>query len=314
MFFCFFPQIKDEDQISYIFNKKLDEFADISKLDELKSKTNITFFLNHVESEKILAKLVRNIKLIISEYSGNHKKRCRDVNHWINEEMSKYESTNPSENISSSVLGVFNDIPWNTAKPKETVCERKPNVYHHKAEAIMKKLDDYCESRDNLRCDIFKNNEECLRYNRYIKRNREYFSSQLHTICNTYGCKINGYKIDDTCSLDKMDVTFREINCEALYKKEELQKPLSIVKERSSVEIGFFIVVSLILFYFFITFLDKFTPIGNKLRSCGKRKYAIKRNLGRMDEDYYSQYYSDEIPVRSENKPYIIEYARPQNQ
>ncbi|SCA83431.1 VIR protein [Plasmodium vivax] len=307
-------EIKDEDQISYIFNEKLDAYENISKLNEIKSHITITSFLNDDEGKRILAKLVRNIKLIKSEYSGNHNKRCRDVNHWINGKIKTYKGEKNGEDISDYAGIVFNDIPWNTAKPKETVCKRKPNVYHHKAEAIMKKLDDYCESRDNLRCDIFKNNEECLRYNRYIKRNREYFSSQLHTICNTYGCKINGYKIDDTCSLDKMDVTFREINCEALYKKEELQKPLSIVKERSSVEIGFFIVVSLILFYFFITFLDKFTPIGNKLRSCGKRKYAIKKNLGRMDEDYYSQYYSDEIPVRSENKPYIIEYARPQNQ
>ncbi|KMZ95981.1 hypothetical protein PVNG_02830 [Plasmodium vivax North Korean] len=253
----FYEFIKDEDQISYIFYKKLDDPEDISKLDELKSKITITQFLKHYESKIILAKLVRNIKLIVSKYSGNYEKRCRDVNHWINEEMSKYESKNLSENISGSVTGVFNDIKWKKGDQDVRVCERVPNVYHHKAEAIMKKLDDYCESRDNLRCDIFKNNEECLRYNRYIKRNREYFSSQLHTICNTYGCKINGYKIDDTCSLDKMDVTFREINCEALYKKEELQKPLSIVKERSSVEIGFFIVVSLILFYFFITFLDK---------------------------------------------------------
>ncbi|VUZ99311.1 PIR protein [Plasmodium vivax] len=225
-----------------------------------------------------------------------------------------YKAEKNREDISDYAGIVFNDIPWNTEKQKETVCERNPNVHPTNVVSIMKKLDDYCESRDNLRYTIFKNNDECLRYNRYIKRNREYISSELYNICNTYGCNINDFKIDENCSLDKTDDTFREINCEGLYKKEELQKPLSIVKERSSVEIGFFIVVSLILFYFFLTFLDKFTPIGNMLRSCGKRKYAIKRNLGRMDEDYYSQYYSDEIPVRSENKPYFIEYARPQNQ
>lgn len=307
-------EIKDEDQISYIFYKKLDDPEDISKLDELKSKITITQFLKHYESKIILAKLVRNIKLIVSKYSGNYEKRCRDVNHWINEEMSKYESKNLSEKISGSVLGVFNDIKWKKGDQDVRVCERVPNVYRHNAEAMMKKLDDYCESRDTLRYAIYKNNDECLRYNRYIRRNRKYFSNELYTICNTYGCKINGYKINDSCSLDKIDDTFREINCEELYKNEELQNPVSISKEHSYVEIGFFIAVSFILFYFFLTFLDKFTPIGNKLRSCGKRKYAIKRNLGRMDEDYYSQYYSDEIPVRSENKPYIIEYARPQNQ
>ncbi|SCA60173.1 VIR protein [Plasmodium vivax] len=307
-------EINDKDQISYIFNEKLDDHESISKLKELNSETAATSFLSYDESKRILAKLVRNIKLINSEYSGTYKKRCRDVNHWINEKIKTHKTAKNGEDISDNVVTVFNDIKWKKGNQWEKVCERVPNVYILNAESIMKKLDDFCESRDNLRCDIFKNNEECLRYNRYIKRNREYFSSQLHTICDTYGCKINGYKIDDNCSLDKMDVTFREINCEGLYKKEELENPVSTLKERSSVEIGFFIVVSLILFYFFLTFLDKFTPIGNMLRSCGKRKYAIKRNLGRMDEDYYSQYYSDEIPVRSENKPYFIEYARPQNQ
>ncbi|KMZ77054.1 hypothetical protein PVIIG_05235 [Plasmodium vivax India VII] len=53
--------------------------------------------------------------------------------------------------------------------------------------------------------------------------------------------------------------------------------------------------------------------IENNIDISMRRKYDLKRNIERVDDDRYSSYHSDTMPADSENKSYYIEYARPHN-
>ncbi|CAG9485740.1 unnamed protein product [Plasmodium vivax] len=261
-------EINEEEQIPNKFYKRLDSPADISIFYNLRSYSTSLLFVSLDESKKILAQLARNIKLIISEYSGNHEKRCRDINYWMNKKI-EASDVNIEKQISSESTAVFNEIEWNKEGKVVRVCKRE-DPYENKPAEIMKKLDDYCEIRDNNRYNVLKNKTECLKYNRYIKERKEHFSSLTKVTCNIPGCKKYDYTIDDNCSLNNMEDTFPEINCE-------------------------------------------FTPVGSIIHRFKRRKYYLKRNIERVDDDRYSLYNSDTIPADSENKSYYIEYARPHN-
>ncbi|SCO74578.1 VIR protein [Plasmodium vivax] len=303
-------EIDENKQIPHIFNKRLDESTSTSKLKGLSIYSGISIWDDKEEIEEILSKLLRNIGLIISEYSGNPKKRCRGVNHWFNEKIKTYDDRN-RKSFSDYAMAVLNEVKWNTGN-NNIVCKRDETPYPTNHVDLMKKLDDYCEIRDNIRCSVLKNETECLKYNSYIRENKEYFSSQINNICST-DCSREKYKIDAKCTLNNMDLTFPDINCDGLYKKEELKKPEPIIKERSPLEIGFFIIVSFILFYLFILFLEKFTPVGSIISRFRRRKYALKRNIERVDDYRYSLYHSETMPSDSENKRYYIEYGRRKN-
>ncbi|CAI7722621.1 PIR protein [Plasmodium vivax] len=305
-------EIKDEEQIPYKFYSRLDDPASISILDNLGLSQAYLSFVKHRESKEILAQLARNIKLIISDYYENPEKRCRDINYWMNEKIRTCEAKIVGE-ISSESTGVFNYVKWNKIGKDPIVCKRKQDPYKTNNVEIMKKLDDYCEIRDNIRWDIFKNYDECLRYNRYIKQKKKVFTSVVQGICRDNECTLKDYKIGDNCTLERMDDTFREINCNALYEKAQIQEALPVIKERSPLEIGFFIIVSFILFYLFILFLEKFTPVGSIISRFRRRKYYLKRNFDSVDDDRYSLYHSEGMPADSENKRYYIEYAKPHN-
>ncbi|CAG9485710.1 unnamed protein product [Plasmodium vivax] len=271
--------IDDKKQIPNIFYSRLDNHENVSNLNNLSSYSGIRSLIPNEESRHILAKLARNIKLIISEYSGNRKKRCRDVNYWFDEKIKNYTDKDKKD-IAGCATSVCNDVMWNKIGEDKIVCLRKENPYQTNHAYLMKKLDDYCEIRDNNGCNVLKNINECLKYNKYIKKKKHEFTTDIQDICST-NCNRNEYKIDDNCTLNDMDLTFPEINCEVLYKKEVLQEP--------------------------------FTPVGSIIHRFKRRKYDLKRNIERVDDDRYSSYNSDTIPADSENKSYYIEYARPHN-
>ncbi|CAG9475307.1 unnamed protein product [Plasmodium vivax] len=310
--FLHFSQIKDEEQIPYKFKKLLDEHEEISNLQSLFRSTSTLAFVPDGECKKSVAQLARNIRLINSEYSGNPDKRCRDINYWFSGKIKTCQSIS-GRDISSDSTTVFNDIKWIKGGNNVAVCPKELEPYKTEHVEIMKELDDFCEIRNNIRCDIFKNNDECLKYNRYIKQKKEDFTRKMKEKCGQNICRWDDYRFGDYCTLNDMDLTFREINCAGLYKKEEIQKPVTTKKGRSTLEIGFFIIVSFILFYLFILFLEKFTPVGSIISRFRRRKYDLKRIFEREDDDRYSLYHSEKIPADSENKRYYIEYGRPNN-
>ncbi|SCA83413.1 Plasmodium vivax Vir protein, putative [Plasmodium vivax] len=267
-------EINENEQISSKFYKRLDNPADISFLNNLPSSVAILELVSRQEGRAILAQLVRNIELIDSKYPENYDKRCRDINYWLNEKIetckSKYK-----EDISNGVTGVFNDVKLKK-KSGEKFCGRNKKPYSSENTKLMKDLDDYCEIRNNFRCYKFENYEQILRYNAYIKLKREQFRSKMNDICPKDDCQWKEYTIDAKCTLNDLDITFRAINCDDLYKEE-------------------------------------FTPVGSILHRFRRRKYDLKRNFDRLDHDIYSLYDSDRMPSDSENKRYYIEYARPHN-
>ncbi|SCA60149.1 VIR protein [Plasmodium vivax] len=304
--------IDEDEQTPRKFYSRLEEHEEASNFIKYVSSEAILSAVDHKETKNILAQLARNIKLIASEYPENYVKRCRDINYWMDEKITTPQNSILASDLKSSCYFVFNDIKWPTV-PGKRVCERKEKPYSSGDAKLMKELDDYCEIRDNNGCNVLKNKNECLEFNNYIRGKKEHFSKEMNRICNPSGCNMEDYKIDNNCTLNNMDLTFPEINCDVLYQKAQIQEPIPTIKERSPLEIGFFIIVSFILFYLFILFLEKFTPVGSIIHRFRRRKYDLKRNIERVDDDRYSLYHSDRMPTDSENKRYYIEYSRPQN-
>ncbi|CAG9485775.1 unnamed protein product [Plasmodium vivax] len=267
--------INEQEQIPRLFYKRLDVHEDASNLSNLVSNTAFLSVVTHDKSKNILAQLARNIKLIASEYPENYVKRCRDINYWMDEKITTPQNSILASDLKSSCYFVFNDIKWPTV-PGKRVCERKEKPYSSGDAKLMKELDDYCEIRNNVRCYKFENYEQILRYNAYIKEKREYFRSKMKVICQQNNCTWDDYKIDNKCTLNDLDITFRAIDCDDLYKEE-------------------------------------FTPVGSILNRFRRRKYDLKRNIERVFDDRYSLYHSEPMPPDSENKRYYIEYARPHN-
>ncbi|KMZ77063.1 hypothetical protein PVIIG_05244 [Plasmodium vivax India VII] len=247
--------IDEKKELPHEFYSRLNEPENASEWHDLITYRVIRKTIDDVKIEQILDKLARNIKLIKYGYSENHKKRCRDVNHWFNEQIKTYKGKNRTS-ILSYATSVFNDIKWNSGK-EERVCVINEKPYSSENADLMKELDDYCEIRDNNRCNVLKNKTECIKYNSYINRKKKYFSDEKNRICAHSGCSWNDYIIGENCTLERMDDTFRKINCEGLYKEAEIQEPAPTIKGRSPLEIGSFIIVSFILFYLFILFLEK---------------------------------------------------------
>ncbi|CAG9485727.1 unnamed protein product [Plasmodium vivax] len=282
-------EIDESKQVPHIFYNKLDDDENVSNLFNLNSFPGISSLIQNYEIRHTLAKLARNIKLIKSGYSENHVKRCRDINYWMDEKIKTLGHIDPGGDLSTYCTSVFNDVKWNKVGEDPIVCKRKKQPYKTNNVEIMKKLDDYCEIRDNIRCDIFKNYDECLRYNRYIKQKKQEFTGVVQGICRDNECTMKDYKIGDNCTLERMDDTFREINCDALYKEAEIEIPAPNIKERSPLEIG--------------SIIHRFK----------RRKYDLKRNIKREADDRYSLYHSETMPENSEDERYYIEYARPHN-
>ncbi|SCA60124.1 Plasmodium vivax Vir protein, putative [Plasmodium vivax] len=302
-------EINENEQISSKFYKRLDNPADISFLNNLRSNSVIFGLVELDEIKNILAKLARNIELIDSEYPENYDKRCRDINYWLNEKIATCK-TNYKKDISSEATVVFNDIKWKKRNGGK-VCLRNPYIYSSENAELMKELDDYCEIRDNNKCNILKDNNDCLKCNKYIEEKKQYFTRRMQGIKSQTNCKWDKYTIHCDCTLNNMDHTFPKISCKELSEKEESQEFEPVRKMYSPLEIGFFIIVFFILFYFFILFLEKFTPVGSIMSRFKRRKYDLKRNIEREADDRYSLYHSDTLPSDSENKSYYIEYARP---
>ncbi|CAG9485717.1 unnamed protein product [Plasmodium vivax] len=286
--------IDEKKELPHEFYSRLNEPENASEWHDLITYRVIRKTIDDVKIEQILDKLARNIKLIKYGYSENHKKRCRDVNHWFNEQIKTYKGKNRTS-ILSDATSVFNDIKWNSGK-EERVCVINEKPYSSENADLMKELDDYCEIRDKNKCNILKDNNECLKCNKYIKEKKQYFTNKMQGIRSQSNCKWDKYTIDCTCTLNDMDRTFPEISCKGLSEKEELQEILPVIKQYSPLEIGFF-----------------FTPVGSIISRFRRRKYDIKRNIKKMDDDRYSLYDSDTMPEDSENKRYYIEYAWPHN-
>ncbi|KMZ91109.1 hypothetical protein PVMG_04881 [Plasmodium vivax Mauritania I] len=248
--------INENEEIPKIFYMKLNEPNGEPKYHDLVSYNANRRLMENSEKIEILDKLSRNIKLLNTVYTENLEKRCRDLNHWINEKIKKLEDRESWGDLKTNSLGIFNDIK-NKTQEGLWVCGRKDKLYSPQNAELMKELDDYCEIRDKYGCDLSEDNKDCLKCNKYIMNKKQEFTRKMQCICSNDNCSWTGYTINTKCSLNNMNITFPEINCKGLDKKEELQESVTVIKKYSPLEIGFFILVFFILFYFFTLFLEK---------------------------------------------------------
>ncbi|SCP05939.1 PIR protein, partial [Plasmodium ovale] len=294
--------IKDEDQIPYKFYKRLEEPGDISKLKDLNSYSTISLFTTYRETEVILAKLKNNIELIRSEYFDNYKKRCTDLNFWLDKELRAYNLRPQKDGISSSITSIFNDIQWGKIH-NDRICTRTESQYSPEKSSLMKDLGDFCENRENLRCNILKNVNECLEYNNYIDKKKNHFLSEKKNLCENDGCRIN-----DTCTLSNVDITFPKINCNALYNMEKLEHHENVTSKYSSLEIGFFVFVSFLGLYVLCIFLYKFTPFESWIRTLLSKRNTIRNFMKKRHIHDPFPYSSDSEHMHSKNRIYYIDY------
>ncbi|SBS95453.1 PIR Superfamily Protein [Plasmodium ovale curtisi] len=243
-------EVKEEDQTPHKFDNELNNMADESSLKKLTIYNVIQALDPGPTAKIILAKSYRNIELIRTKYFDNATKRCRDVNYWFDKEIENRESEEDYKNISHCAITLFNDIQWKKVD-NDIICKRQRSNYPTELNDLRKKLDDFCEIRDDLRCTMLKSFNDCLQYNNYIEKKKKYFSRETN-LCNDNACEI-----DANCTLNNIDITFPSINCYELHnmKREDQKEP--ITTNYSSLEIGFFLILSFLAFFLIFLFLSK---------------------------------------------------------
>lgn len=112
------------------------------------------------------------------------------MDYWIDEEISTYTCKEQHEDIAPFISAIYNDIKWSTGS-KDQICAGKKKVYSSGVRKLGKELDDFCEIRDNFRCNILKDMSEYLKYPNYINKKKQYFLTEKQDKCDSDGCNIN---------------------------------------------------------------------------------------------------------------------------
>ncbi|SBT57285.1 PIR Superfamily Protein [Plasmodium ovale wallikeri] len=299
--------IKEEEQIPSKFYTELEEESDISTLDALSTtKSIIISYCDYFSVKTLLAKSRRNIELIRKKYSNNSTKRCRDVNYWTDKNIEKNSSNAEFKEVDICLTTLFNEIKWNI-KDNDIICKREKSIHTADVRELRKDLDDFCEIRNNLRCTMLEEFKECVKYNNYIEKKKNEFLVKKHL------CKDNSCVIDKKCSLSNIDVTFPSINCYELHnvKKENQKEP--IATNYSSLEIGFFLILSFLAIFLIYLFLSKMTPLGSLIRNFLIRRNIIKKKINEEEYDELFQYSFDSEPADSGRRVYNIDYTSLRN-
>ncbi|SBS99621.1 PIR protein [Plasmodium ovale] len=295
--------IKEEDQIPYKFYNELDVMTNPSRLDGLNARSIINLLCSNSTVKTLLAKIHRNIELIRTDYSDSSKKRCRDVNFWTDEYIERNKSnTEFNKEVTICLTTLFNEVKWKK-QDQNGICKREKSVYKTNITRLRKDLDDFCEIRNSLRCTMLKGFNECLKYNNYIQKKKDDFLGKKNL------CEGNSCIIDEKCTLADMDITFPSINCHELHNLQKLDQKESITTKYSSLEIGFFLIISFLTFFLISLFLYKMTPFGSLLRNYLSRKNIIKEKMnGEKYEELFQYSFNSEAPY-SGSREYFVNYS-----
>ncbi|SBS95078.1 PIR Superfamily Protein [Plasmodium ovale curtisi] len=299
--------IKDDEQIPFKFYKELEEKSNIPTLNGL-SATNsiINLFCDYTSVKTLLAKSLRNIELIRKKYSNSATKRCRDVNYWTDENIEKNSSNAEFKDVDICLTTLFNEIKWNK-EDLNGICKRETSTYSSEIKKLRKYLDDFCEIRNNLRCTMLEEFKECLKYNSYIEKKKNEFLVKTHL------CKDNSCVINKKCSLNNIDVTFPSINCYELHNMNREDQKEHITTNYSSLEIGFFLILSFLALILISLLLSKMTPLGSLIRNYLIRKNIIKKKINEEVYDELFQYSFNSEPPDSGSRGYYVDYTSLRN-
>ncbi|SBT55262.1 PIR Superfamily Protein [Plasmodium ovale wallikeri] len=300
-------EIKEEEQIPSKFYRELNIKADPSRLNGLSTTYSIiNSFCNYSSVKTLLAKSLRNIELIRENYVDSATKRCRDVNYWFDKETETIQSEGERNSVSSCAISLFNEIKWKKQDP-HGICKREKSIHATHERELRKNLDDFCEIRNNLRCTMLEGFNECSMYNNYIQKKKVDFLGKKNL------CKDNSCKIDDKCKLANMDITFPSINCHELHNVKKEEQKEHITRNYSSLEIGFFLILSFLAFFLIFLFLSKMTPLGSLIRNYLIRRNLIKKKINEEEYDELLQYSFDSEPPDTVSRGYYVDYASLRN-
>ncbi|SBT56337.1 PIR Superfamily Protein [Plasmodium ovale wallikeri] len=298
--------IKEDKQTPSKFYKELDAETNISRLDGLNTRSIINALCSNSAVKTLLAKSHRNIELIRTKYSGSAAKRCRDVNFWTDENIERNISNTEFNDVNYCLTTLFNEVKWNTQNPNG-ICKREKSTYSSEIRILRKNLDDFCEIRNNLRCTMLEGFNECLKYNHYIQKKKNDFLVKKN-LCENSSCKI-----DENCTLTDMDTTFPNINCHELHNVNKENQKEPITTNYSSLEIGFFLILSFLAFFLIFLFLSKMTPLGSLIRNYLIRKNIIKKKMNEEEYDELFQDSFDSEPPDSVRRGYYVDYTSLRN-
>ncbi|SBT55006.1 PIR Superfamily Protein [Plasmodium ovale wallikeri] len=300
-------EIKDDEQTPSKFYSELEEASDISTLDALSTtKSTIISYCYNESARKLLAKSLRNIELIRKKYSNSATKRCRDVNYWADENIEKNSSNPDFNDVNICLTALFNEVKWN-AQEEKGICKREKSIHTTHERELRKNLDDFCEIRNNLRCTMLEGFNECLMYNNYIQKKKVHFFGKKNL------CKENNCKIDEKCTLLDMDITFPSINCHELHNVQKEDQKETVAAKYSSLEIGFFLILSFLAIFLILLFVSKMTPLGPLIRNYLSKKNIIKRKMNEEEYDELLQYSFDSQPSDSVRRGYYVDYTSLRN-
>ncbi|SBT58054.1 PIR Superfamily Protein [Plasmodium ovale wallikeri] len=299
-------EIREKDQTPHKFDNELNNTADESSLQNLSVYGVIQALDPGPAARTFLAKSLRNIELIRTQYSGSAEKRCRDVNFWTDENIERNISNTELNDVTICLTAIFNAVKWKT-QDENGICKRVTSNYSPDIKKLRKDLDDFCEIRDELRCTMLKSFSDCLQYNSYIEKKKKYFSLETNL------CKDNSCEIDNKCTLNNIDITFPSINCHELHNMQKKIQKEPVATKYSSLEIGFFLILSFLAIFLILLFLSKMTPLGSLIRNYLIRRNIIKKKINEEEYDELFQYSFDSEPADSGSRVYNIDYTSLRN-
>ncbi|SBT59549.1 PIR Superfamily Protein [Plasmodium ovale wallikeri] len=206
----------------YIFYEKLNKKDGLeSYKNDVRNYTSIALTGKDTLRD-IGAQLIRNYKITLPTYTDmDFKKRCRDLNYWLYNEISNYKLEKNITDIFSYVDTFINDV-WNKLqKGASPPCKRDENNFPIDLMHIRKELDDFCTNRDLFIISSARCGCSCTDLNEWINEKYDKYFSEEN--CPTYKKNWEAYTksdglfhISEYCSFYDISKTFPTFRCNGI--------------------------------------------------------------------------------------------------
>ncbi|SBT57425.1 PIR Superfamily Protein [Plasmodium ovale wallikeri] len=213
---------------SYIFDQEFTKSIELDKLEDvILGDTDVnhifTWSSNFAEKFSHYYK-VKSMKWPIYL----HKKRCSDLNYWINyiidllQQIKNKYGRRSGNNIPSDFIDQIKEKIKNLfTEPQHFQCKREEHDYTDKI-TLRKKLSDYCENRDHLFMSP-RNDENCQKLSEFINRKYNCFFNEDTCIIDNYPKENNLLDISPNCSFYNILSTFPYLQCDKYREKYRIQ-------------------------------------------------------------------------------------------
>ncbi|SBT02428.1 PIR Superfamily Protein [Plasmodium ovale curtisi] len=156
------------------------------------------------------------------------KKRCEDLNYWINyiidllQQIKKMYGRKRGSHIHIGfIANVKEQIKNLFTEPLHFQCKRDERDYTNEI-TLRKKLSDYCENRDHLFMTT-RNDKNCEKLSEFINRKYNCFFNEDTCIIDDYPRENNLLDISSNCSFYNILSTFPYLTCDKYREKYRIQ-------------------------------------------------------------------------------------------